>query len=1304
MDEKEDQKDDNELSLTGEDSTNAKERPTYITVEPTGDQKSLVSFGDGEGHTAFLTEHGEFAMINIYTKKHKFVSIEPISASPVYRQGSNLIRVCDGAVPGFGLRLRDRTSFHTDSQTTRFVERRWPRISYCHKIEDVEIDVEVQSFITEGVVVQEHVFRNRRQQKASIPITLDLRAGTRINPEGIGRNGFYKLGSLNFKKCNGKFTSIERTLWDVNGELTIVRLEVTPLDEKLTCPIELESLLIETSEGDNDSESCNNVLEDELNFDLCLPESGERTMIMLYDMAETRKEDYAGSSDNDNDENLENPMQTENAKDIPRSSHASAVGTIRKTLREMKSSVHEKIGFVERINIRHIYRILDVFSVPISGGHGRNHVIAPTDGDGLVSIDMGYRNIEYLLTMYERLENLTKYDTKLKKRIFDVCIGYLNWCFDLAPNFEGWDWNVDGSVESDSRVDFPQVARRYWCLLINLFDFHGVFRGEDNFIMHKLSNRLKDWYPDLYRENEVPEFPKYQFLDNVLMWWVVKSLDKFISHALERENLQHQSQILKQLKENRDYTLLCPDRYCERILKTFKAERVGDLGQDYTLYRSASTDRFAFKSQLEFPLHPIFQDFFCQDSTRNAAWTKILKVQSLEEVAKQENHLLSPVRYALALAMADSGISSAPRGRMLVRFDPITLCSDEILWYYTQSSLIAIHYLGYAKFHEDTKDHFKTTLEVSWESDASKQARPFTSARPSEPNTRMAQEEVPNGKGKLTGRKTMLTSSIDLKNFVENYRPYQIFGLPNFPLKTPENIEDEDFEQELWDNPVFNQRDSRPDQVEMNRFNEAFVVDIGQKKSRTSSQTDCLLTSNFELLKRRITRQREISTSKKQLWQVPRFVEGCTQSVAVTLCKASYRNVGEEWLSMSGFLRRHSDCPNFMKNHLHKNANIWVTEFHIGYITLVKDDQISTPVDIKNGWIGDYQKEKFPQDSSGNIESWQQATVGYRFVGDAHDRYWTCTILSQTHASGWFNAKEFYNTQSQGQTKKAPEFYGQRQVLEVRLFAKMTNQVCKSTKEILDALNKVLENSESSTYEFLTQHDEDKQSHKIEERGPELISIYLQSTKLLARLNHNIENTLLATKDWRDRFNVVDKPRWSKNDESTYRKILDVENKSGQANITRLEQLKSQISRDSERVNSLKQALMSILSLRESKESRRSAIEATKQAEDVKLFTCATVVFLPLSFSSSLFSMAGSPASSTLVTFIVTTAIALSVTILILFNIKTLKLFAHNAANPPFKRIQKIMLSQADRNWNVIAQKLDQVSRAKNIRRTQAGD
>ena len=97
-----------------------------------------------------------------------------------------------------------------------------------------------------------------------------------------------------------------------------------------------------------------------------------------------------------------------------------------------------------------------------------------------------------------------------------------------------------------------------------------------------------------------------------------------------------------------------------------------------------------------------------------------------------------------------------------------------------------------------------------------------------------------------------------------------------------------------------------------------------------------------------------------------------------------------------------------------------------------------------------------------------------------------------------------------------------------------------------------------------------------------------------------------------------------------------------------IQQLRAQKNRFEEQQKLAEQHLSRLINYMQLQAARTSS----RSAEDVRLLTDVTTIFLPLSFSSSLFTMQGPPLGSTVAAMVPNTAVALAVTIFVLSNIK----------------------------------------------------
>jgi len=171
-------------------------------------------------------------------------------------------------------------------------------------------------------------------------------------------------------------------------------------------------------------------------------------------------------------------------------------------------------------------------------------------------------------------------------------------------------------------------------------------------------------------------------------------------------------------------------------------------------------------------------------------------------------------------------------------------------------------------------------------------------------------------------------------------------------------------------------------------------------------------------------------------------------------------------------------------------------------------------------------------------------------------------------------------------------------------------------------------------------------------------------------LKDNCEEILRTTKEWRERESGrYDKPRWTKRDEGKYGKELNEELAKSRRMIEKLEIQGAKIITKIDSVTKLGDTARSNLNF-------KAAVLQAQLAENVQLFTYATIVFLPLSFCSSLFSMGGSPAGSTIKTFIEVTVVAVVITFLVLVNVKPIHAGYHQLKTQILRLFRLILFKE----------------------------
>lgn len=162
-------------------------------------------------------------------------------------------------------------------------------------------------------------------------------------------------------------------------------------------------------------------------------------------------------------------------------------------------------------------------------------------------------------------------------------------------------------------------------------------------------------------------------------------------------------------------------------------------------------------------------------------------------------------------------------------------------------------------------------------------------------------------------------------------------------------------------------------------------------------------------------------------------------------------------------------------------------------------------------------------------------------------------------------------------------------------------------------------------------------------------------------------------------------PRWTHDDEAAFAGEILVWTRKSKSNVEQIETLEKQMAAKIEHIKQLRQWHLDDLNLHEARLSNRSA-------DDVRIFTYATVIFLPLSFASSIFSMVGPPSHSTTVSFTTAAAIALLATVIFVLNagviVRTISFWRRKAFDLPDEGFPDYTESA----WVGVAKKMYQLS------------
>ncbi|RYO73671.1 hypothetical protein DL764_010449 [Monosporascus ibericus] len=146
----------------------------------------------------------------------------------------------------------------------------------------------------------------------------------------------------------------------------------------------------------------------------------------------------------------------------------------------------------------------------------------------------------------------------------------------------------------------------------------------------------------------------------------------------------------------------------------------------------------------------------------------------------------------------------------------------------------------------------------------------------------------------------------------------------------------------------------------------------------------------------------------------------------------------------------------------------------------------------------------------------------------------------------------------------------------------------------------------------------------------------------LAAIEEKLEGLRLEVSKWeiREKDRGKERPRWTPNDERKYGGIIKKLVRSRNKQATNLHSAHASVKSLKETLMGSREQICADLSLRGS--------------EDIRFFTYAIVVFLPLGFAANIFSMGGNPGPDLVVSLVICAIIALVITVFALVNAKPL--------------------------------------------------
>ncbi|WYZ44183.1 hypothetical protein EsH8_VII_000619 [Colletotrichum jinshuiense] len=405
-----------------------------------------------------------------------------------------------------------------------------------------------------------------------------------------------------------------------------------------------------------------------------------------------------------------------------------------------------------------------------------------------------------------------------------------------------------------------------------------------------------------------------------------------------------------------------------------------------------------------------------------------------------------------------------------------------------------------------------------------------------------------------------------------------------------------------------------------------WFVDVPKRNHLSKQQAPFLIQrsrTNFDFWKNLAWRRTADNAKKRFIWLPDAQPERALICYSVSPVK--------EKTNISLFFDRHCHYENHFLDETTIVLNHWESELHLSFYRLVDENYKHS--------LGVYLSDTDVHLVSPK-KKLLRASMGYRFLGDFFDRYWTCHFIEYIPGGKGYprwrlntepNTRDFPWGSKQDLVQEQ-ECWRQRKVLELHLFDRILKELVQSSTAIFDIVRREVEGEYGGVSSSIFTSDDYFSS-----------SVQWQKYQyILQVVDEDLSKVRSIVSKWemREKDRGHEKPRWTRNDERKYRTFIrKLEGTTGRR-IRDLQNLHINIISLKERLITSQQHVRDDLSLR--------------GAENIRFFTYVTVVFLPLGFAASIFSMSDAPPDNVLIPMVICSVVALVVTVVALSNAKRL--------------------------------------------------
>ncbi|KAK8063172.1 hypothetical protein PG996_007824 [Apiospora saccharicola] len=407
-----------------------------------------------------------------------------------------------------------------------------------------------------------------------------------------------------------------------------------------------------------------------------------------------------------------------------------------------------------------------------------------------------------------------------------------------------------------------------------------------------------------------------------------------------------------------------------------------------------------------------------------------------------------------------------------------------------------------------------------------------------------------------------------------------------------------------------------PDRVDFDNHCGAFVSDTSKKlssgrgqKAQDSEYNEYAgrIIPNMSLWHDVLKKPREPKKAKKRFVWLPE-----ANPTTALVCFLGSPQVERDPMNL--FFDRHSDYELYFFDDTTPHLNTWETELHISFYQILQPGQ-SQPTGIPKPFRATF----LGKDSC----ELTKASMGFRFFGDFFDRYWTCHFIEYLPSD---NSEKLWNFPFDGSNSRSTinGEWRQRKVLELYLFERIVTKVVSSTREIYELVRQEL-GVGGETFSMVALYLDSDDYFSSSEH-------WQKCQEALQVIEDQLEHIATEIAKWesRERSRGQEKPRWTRRDERKYSGAIKKRLGACNSIVRDLRRLKADITVRKQLLISRQDQIRNDLSL--------------NSAENIRFFTYVTVVFLPLGFSASIFSMSEVPDGQLIGEMAIVAAIALILT------------------------------------------------------------